>query len=279
MVGQGKCPRFNWTDASKLDLLLAIYKHANPTPAQWERIIEETSEKGYPFNANAAQQHLMKLRRKDTSTLEKVMARVGASRAQYEREMQEAAFDQSVPGRRGAAMAAAARAAPAAVPAAGNLGPVPGVPPAGGPVASLGPVPGVPPTGVTAADVPAAGGPPAPRRRRAAPAVLGPRGGRVTKRTTRTTRSSQGTASQNTRSRATARVYDDEDDSPSDAGADRARRVTKKRAAPTAAAKPKTEPKTETEDVKAKTETKDVKAKVKPDDSKTDANREEEQEP
>ncbi|KAK7978120.1 hypothetical protein PG988_005610 [Apiospora saccharicola] len=44
MVGQGKCPCFNWTDASKLDLLLAIYKHANPTPTQWEKIIEETAE-------------------------------------------------------------------------------------------------------------------------------------------------------------------------------------------------------------------------------------------
>ncbi|KAK8077998.1 hypothetical protein PG996_004168 [Apiospora saccharicola] len=69
------------------------------------------------------------------------MARVGASPAQFKREMQEAAFDAPVPGRRGAAIAGAARApaAPGPVPAAGGLGPVPGVPPA-----SLGPVPGVP---------------------------------------------------------------------------------------------------------------------------------------
>ncbi|KAK7978124.1 hypothetical protein PG988_005614 [Apiospora saccharicola] len=55
-------------------------------------------------------------------------------RAQYEREMQEAAFDASVPGHRGAAIAAAGPVLPA-----GGFGPVPGVPPA-----SLGPVPGVP---------------------------------------------------------------------------------------------------------------------------------------
>lgn len=55
MVGQGKVPRFNWDDKARVDLLLAIYKHANPSPTQWTTIINETSSKGYPFNANAAQ--------------------------------------------------------------------------------------------------------------------------------------------------------------------------------------------------------------------------------
>ncbi|KAK8052441.1 hypothetical protein PG993_003826 [Apiospora rasikravindrae] len=35
MVGQGKTPRFNWTGQARLGLLLAITKHANPTPNQW----------------------------------------------------------------------------------------------------------------------------------------------------------------------------------------------------------------------------------------------------
>ena len=55
MVGQGKVPRFNWNEQARLDLLLSIYRYANPTPAQWNRIIEDTSKKGYHFNANAAQ--------------------------------------------------------------------------------------------------------------------------------------------------------------------------------------------------------------------------------
>lgn len=55
MVGQGKVPRFQWDEKARGDLLLAIIKHANPTPSQWTKIIEETLEKGYPFNANAAQ--------------------------------------------------------------------------------------------------------------------------------------------------------------------------------------------------------------------------------
>ncbi|KAK7998497.1 hypothetical protein PG991_014976 [Apiospora marii] len=53
---KGRVPRFHWNEQARCDLLLAVYKHANPSPTQWTAIIEETLQKGYPFNANAANQ-------------------------------------------------------------------------------------------------------------------------------------------------------------------------------------------------------------------------------
>ncbi|KAI1341922.1 hypothetical protein F5Y15DRAFT_413846 [Xylariaceae sp. FL0016] len=57
--------RTMWNDKTRSDLLLAIIDHAPPTPAQWEKIIEQLNGQGYVYSHTAALQHLQKLKRKD----------------------------------------------------------------------------------------------------------------------------------------------------------------------------------------------------------------------
>ncbi|KAI0602199.1 hypothetical protein F4775DRAFT_588425 [Biscogniauxia sp. FL1348] len=62
-----KSGRTNWTPETHLDLLLAIFNHAQLTQAQWDNVISQVHRQGYNYTQSAATQHLSKLRAKENN--------------------------------------------------------------------------------------------------------------------------------------------------------------------------------------------------------------------
>ncbi|KAI0484182.1 hypothetical protein GGR56DRAFT_13430 [Xylariaceae sp. FL0804] len=52
-----------WGAQTHKDLAAAMFIFAPPSPSQWEEIMAYMHKKGWDFNANAAQQHLQKMKR------------------------------------------------------------------------------------------------------------------------------------------------------------------------------------------------------------------------
>ncbi|KAM0325427.1 hypothetical protein ACHAQA_007413 [Verticillium albo-atrum] len=60
-------PATAWDDKAHFDLLIEVLKVAKPTNQQWADIISGVTAKGYNYSSSAAQQHIAKLQKKESS--------------------------------------------------------------------------------------------------------------------------------------------------------------------------------------------------------------------
>ncbi|KAK1689871.1 hypothetical protein BDP55DRAFT_712265 [Colletotrichum godetiae] len=54
-----------WNDEARSDLLVALLSVIKPSKEDWDRVLPIVHAKGYAYNANAVQQHIQKLQRKE----------------------------------------------------------------------------------------------------------------------------------------------------------------------------------------------------------------------